>query len=54
MVFGQNSQKYAKTIAENARKEIDSLEIELKHLKIDLILIWIGGNFTTLSLLVFP
>lgn len=32
MVFGQNSQKYAKTIAENARKETDSLDIELKHL----------------------
>ena len=27
------TKKYAKAIAENARKEIDSLEIELKHLK---------------------
>ena len=28
--------KYAKAIAENTRKEIDSLEIELKHLETDL------------------
>ena len=28
--------KYAKVVAENARKEIDSLEIELKHLETDL------------------
>ena len=47
----ENSQKICKAIAENARKEIDSLA--LKHVKIDLILIWMGSNFTTLSLLVF-
>ena len=28
----ENSQKYAKVMAENTRKEIDSLEIELKHI----------------------
>ena len=28
--------KYAKAIVENARKEIDSLELELKHLGTDL------------------
>ena len=28
--------KYAKAVAENARKKIDSLEIELKHLETDL------------------
>ena len=28
--------KYAKAVAENARKEKDSLEIELKHLETDL------------------
>ena len=32
----ENSQKYAKVMAENTRKEIDSLEIELKHLETDL------------------
>ena len=30
------NKKYAKAIAEKARKEIDSLEIELKHLETDL------------------
>ena len=30
------TKKYAKAIAENARKEIDALEIELKHLETDL------------------
>ena len=29
----ESSQKSAKAIAENARKEIESLQIELKHLK---------------------
>ena len=32
----ENSQKYAKVMAENTRKEIDSLEIELKHIGTDL------------------
>ena len=33
----KNSQKnYAKAIGENIRKEINSLEIELKHLETDL------------------
>ena len=30
------AKKYAKAVAENARKEIDSLEIELRHFEKDL------------------
>ena len=36
MRFGNPKKKSAKAVAENAIKEIDSLEIELKHLKTDL------------------
>ena len=36
MRFENSQKKYAKAIAENARKEIDSLKIELKHFKTDL------------------
>ena len=42
------TKKYVKAVTENARKEIDPLEIELKHLEANLTLIRIGGgvNFT--------
>ena len=36
MRFENLQKKYAKAIVKNARKEIYSLEIELKHLKADL------------------
>ena len=36
MRFENSQKKYAKAIAKNARKEIDSLETELQHLKADL------------------
>ena len=36
MRFENLQKKYAKAIAENKRKETDSLEIDLKHLKTDL------------------
>ena len=36
MRFENSEKKYPKAIAENARNEIDSLEIELKHFKTDL------------------
>ena len=36
MRFENSQKKYPKAIAENARNEIDSLEIELKHFKTDL------------------
>ena len=36
MRFKNKKKNYAKAIAENVRKEMDSLEIELKHLETDL------------------
>ena len=36
MRFENSPKKYTKAIAENIRKEIDSPEIELKHLETDL------------------
>ena len=36
MRFENSQEKYTKAAAENTRKKIDSLEIELYHLKADL------------------